>query len=61
MARFTTDGRLVYGTVEGPLHVVDPDAAAFDAALARRSGDFAAMHDAKVAARRSSPAQRAAV
>jgi len=27
-ARFTTDGRLVYGTVEGPLHVVDPDTAA---------------------------------
>ena len=27
-ARFTTDGRLLYGTVEGPLHVVDPDAAA---------------------------------
>ena len=26
--RFTTDGRLVYGTVEGPLHVVDPDTAA---------------------------------
>ena len=26
--RFTTDGRLLYGTVEGPLLVVDPDAAA---------------------------------
>lgn len=27
-ARFTTDGRLLYGTVEGPLQVVDPDTAA---------------------------------
>lgn len=32
-ARFTTDGRLLYGTVEGPLLVVDADAAAVDATV----------------------------